>query len=187
MWRLFLAVPLPVPVREAVRAAQVGLAEHKLPLRWVDPEQSHLTLKFLGDTPPTKVDALADRFGELVNSSNAVELTTDHLGAFPHARTPHVVWIGATGEVEPVQELVSALDEAAVAFGFDAERRVYRPHVTVGRWMYAAHKPFDIADLLQDTPVQAAELPIDRVQLIRSILRARGPEYTLLAEWPLAT
>jgi 2'-5' RNA ligase len=96
------------------------------------------------------------------------------------------VWIGASGDVEPVQALVSAFDEAAVGFGFDVEKRVYRPHVTVGRWVYTAQKPFDITEQLRDTPVHEAALPVDRVQLIRSILRPRGPEYTLVTEWPLS-
>lgn len=184
-WRLFVAVPIPEAVQQAVRAAQAGLAEHKLPLRWVDPSVGHLTLKFLGDTPLAKVEALTGQLAEAVGKHEAAELTTDHLGAFPHARAPHVVWLGAAGELAAVQALVSAIDTAAAGFGFDLEQRVYRPHVTVGRWVYAAQKAFDITDILRDTPVEAARLPVDRVQVIRSILRARGPEYTVVAEWPL--
>lgn len=144
-----------------------------------------MTLKFLGDTPAAKVDALAVGLNDAVRAHAVTELVTHQLGAFPSTRAPHVVWVGAEGDVAGVQALVEAVDTTAAAFGFDIEKRVYRPHITLGRWRYNAQAPFDITDILRNTQVEAVALPVERVQLIRSILRASGPEYTVVAEWPL--
>jgi 2'-5' RNA ligase len=184
---LFLALPAPDDVKQRVEAAQRELRTHRLPVRWVDQALSHITLKFLGNTPGDRVDALMGQLAGAVGSHRSNELVTQELGAFPNPRRPHVLWLGIGGNLTEAQALAVSIDDTAAEFGFARETRAFRPHITVGRWRYQDGQAFDITEILRDTVVPPAPVTVERVQLIRSILRARGPEYTVLAEWPLAS
>jgi len=184
-WRLFLALPTTDEVQACVSDAQLALRAHRLPVRWVDEELTHITVKFLGDTPRDRVDALKEQLAAAVAGHNASRLATAELGAFPNPRKPYVLWLGVGGELAAVQALAGSIDDVAAQFDVERSHRPFRPHVTIGRWRYQDGQAFDITELLRETAIPSAPLPVERVQLIRSILRARGPEYTVIAEWPL--
>ena len=88
----------------------------------------HLTLAFLGDVPPDRLDALRT-IGDGVRAP-ATEITLDRLGYWPHNR---IVWAGASKMSEALVQLVQRLGEALGAAGFRTERRPFAPHVTLLR------------------------------------------------------
>jgi len=184
-WRLFLALPTNEDVRDRVSQAQLALRAHQLPVGWVDEELAHITVKFLGNVPRHRVDALIEQLAAAVSGHNASRLATAELGAFPNTRKPHVLWLGVDGELAMVQALAASIDDVAARFDVERSHRPFRPHVTIGRWRYQDGQAFDITEILRATTIPSAPLPVERVQLVRSILRARGPEYTVIAEWPL--
>src|SRR5687768_5360717 len=81
-WRLFVAVPLPEPVRELVRETTEGLAAEGWPVRWVAAEAAHLTLHFLGATEPERAELLRLALAPVVERHVAFELRTAGLGVF---------------------------------------------------------------------------------------------------------
>src|SRR4051812_2134053 len=95
--RLFIAVPAPPEVRaaaEAVIRRLQGLGD----VRWVTGDRLHLTLKFLGDTPPNQVPKLGALLKEDANKNSPFVVELGGVGAFPNPRRPQTLWLGVQGE-----------------------------------------------------------------------------------------
>ena len=98
--RIFVALNLPKKERERIHRAARALREEDLPVRWVDPDAYHVTLKFLGDVRPEKVTDIEEALGRVANSTAPFELDLGGFGAFPTIRNPRVVWLGVDASPE---------------------------------------------------------------------------------------
>lgn len=179
--RLFLAVEIPAPLRDALSAHLAGVpGAWPLPGRPVAPVQWHLTLRFLGDTG-------AEAGGRLVESlagmalGEPFELTFGGLGAFPRADRAQVLWLGLAGGREGLRALAASVERAVVAAGFGAERRAFSGHLTLAR----LRPPADLRRLIAAVPPFDRALAVERVVLVRSQLSRGGPCYQALACFPL--
>jgi 2'-5' RNA ligase len=181
--RLFIAIELPPPVQAVMTATIRTLATRNLAVRWVDPAGTHLTLKFLGATPPDRVDALAVAMHETVATQNSFQLATADLGVFPNLRAPRVVWIGVTGDLAALHTLQAGVEGKIAPLGFPTEQRPFSPHLTLGRSDKAATGSqraaigATVAAMTAPTPVT---WQVSRLALIRSELLPTGARYTAL-------
>jgi RNA 2',3'-cyclic 3'-phosphodiesterase len=131
----FVALELPRVMQVAI-GAEIPRLEKELPgIRWMDPLRTHLTLRFLGWTTRERLNALEPHLGAAARACLPMDATISGLGTFPpHGPArPRVLWVGA-GIPQSGITLQAACDAAAVACGFPPERRVFRAHVTLGRW-----------------------------------------------------
>ena len=131
----FVALELPRVMQTAI-AAEIPRLERDLPgIRWMDPLRSHLTLRFLGWTTRERVSVLQPHLGAAAKACLPLDATISGLGTFPpHGPDrPRVLWLGVDLPQSGIR-LQAACDAAAVACGFPPERRVFRAHVTLGRW-----------------------------------------------------
>lgn len=176
--RLFVAINFSDAVRSRIADAVAPLREAGYPVRWVRPELVHLTLKFLGDVDPDKVDGVGSALGETVPRSRAFVLPVGGAGAFPTARKPRIIWVGCEG-VPALELLQHEIERAMSDVGFPIEGRAFRPHLTVGRVRRDA-SPVAFAGLEADlAAVKIAEDPlIEAVDLMESQLGPGGPKYT---------
>lgn len=129
--RLFVAIDLPEEVTESLERICVGLPG----ARWNDPEQYHLTLRFIGE-----VDGLVYRDIEAGLAEVDFEpftLSLQGFGHFPPRGEPKVLWAGVT-PTDPIEPLRRAVDRVVNAAGVQPERRKFSPHVTVARFPYGA-------------------------------------------------
>ncbi|MFP4309053.1 MAG: RNA 2',3'-cyclic phosphodiesterase, partial [Desulfococcaceae bacterium] len=111
--RAFIAFSLPEPVIAHLRILQKSLRDAGLDdLRFVRPENIHLTLRFLGDVDPSAVDAIAGAMAEAAAEAAPLSLTARGIGAFPAVRKARVVWAGLAGETA---ELISFRGRVAEA------------------------------------------------------------------------
>ena len=185
MLRLFVALELPPAVREALRSAQAGLKEARLPVRWVDPEGAHLTLKFLGSTRPEQVPAISAALADVARAHRPLELETAELGCFPHARAPRVVWLGLAGAVQALGALRDDVERLIAPLGFPTEQRPFSPHLTLGRTSKDATRQ-DVARI--GPVITATHAPpaiywrVGSISLMRSDLGPAGARYTRLTE-----
>jgi len=131
--RLFFALEMPPPVR----ATLAELLERLRPLgrgvRWVDAEAIHLTLRFLGEIEPARLEALTAAARSGTGSCSALRLRTGGLGAFPERGRARVVWIALSDEDGALAALHAALEAALERQGFGREQRPFAPHLTLGR------------------------------------------------------
>ncbi len=94
--RLFVAIPMPDTVRNAISGVQQELqrlVSHDA-IRWTKPGQFHLTLRFLGDVPGARVAALQEAVNAVCAGKPALSLRAQGVGFFPNARSPRVIWAG---------------------------------------------------------------------------------------------
>lgn len=194
-WRVFIAVPVPDAVRQHVATIIASLQQQEWPVRWSDPSLAHITLHFLGEIPVEDVELARMTLGEIAAEHEAFDLRTADLGAFPSIRKPRVLWLGLWGPTHRLESLYNELGDALDAFDFDIEDADFHPHITLGRLRSQSTAKLT-ADIREHFGKMAADgsassknpvpLPVTEIQLIRSHLSADGPEYEVLASYPLA-
>ncbi len=182
--RTFVAVELSDDLKHELRGAQKQLksAPGAFTVRWVEPDNMHLTLKFLGNVPRSRVEELGDALAP-ISELAPFSLNAEGLGCFPSVRRPNVVWVGLGGPVDRIEALARQVDDVLAAKGIEREARPFSPHLTLGRVNRDA-RPADramLGDAIQKFPrVVYGAVPVDAVHLIQSDLRPGGPVYTIL-------
>ncbi len=186
--RAFIALDLPDSVRRTLRRLQTALREAGLRARWVRPENSHLTVRFLGDVPPSAVSVITVVLEQVPSAHTAAALTVRQLGVFPSLRRPRVIWAGLGGEVGKLREIKEAVDSGlAVADRtlFPVETRPFRAHLTLGRFKGRVDPERLGRALRTHAGFAPAAFTADRLVLYRSELTPRGAVYTALGRWML--
>lgn len=183
--RLFVALEPPEPVRRRLAAVAVELrraaGRAADDVRWVPPENVHLTLQFLGAVPEGRVRDVAAAVGAAAEASRPLSLEVRGAGGFPNARRPRVVWAGVAGEDAALEALARDLGRRLAPLGFPPEERTFSAHLTLGRARDRRGAP-GLAGALAHageaagTPWRATELV-----LFESHLSPKGPRYEAIA------
>ena len=188
--RLFIAIAVPLDVRQEIGRAQGRLQRNSPPgaIRWTRPEQFHVTLKFLGDVPSEHTAALEKSVAAVCSASSALRLSADGIGFFPNAHKPRVIWTGARDDSGLLSELHRQIDQA-LRWLAPAERpEKFTGHITLGR--FKPGRPAAIQKLLElvsDLHGQHFGVWQAReVDIIRSELTSVGAEHLPIASLPLA-
>jgi len=174
---LFVALTPSPDVQRAVWEAFAPLRARPMPVKWVPPENVHLTLKFLGEVAAGRQDEIIGALASAVQGARTITLVVRGAGAFPNERTPRVIWAGI--EPDPAIEILAdRLERSCATLGFPTEGRAFRPHLTLGRAERAtrARDWVGVAELLDELHVDASTM-LDGVDLVRSELRRGGSVY----------
>ena len=155
-------------------------------LRLTDPEQAHLTLKFLGDTDPDRLPALVDELGRAVAESGVDPFCAEFagLGVFPSLEYISVVWLGVREGGEQFTRLHEATEERTTAMGFDPKDHEFTPHVTLARMDHAGGKELVQSVVGERDPV-VGEMRVESVALTESELTDSGPRYSTVERFEL--
>jgi len=187
-WRLFFAVELPADVRE--RAYEIGRRLARAAggaVKWVEVENLHVTLKFVGGVPVGRVDEVVAAGRVAAAAGRSVELVLGGAGAFPSARSPRVLWIGVSGEIEPLGRVAAELDRLLSEAGLaEPEGRPFKPHLTLGRVRRGARAPELTSALAELSNSQAGRVTVEDFVLMRSHLSPRGPAYEVVERFRLS-
>lgn len=181
MRRCFLAVPIPPDIC-AMASKWVGtVGPGARGVKWVAPEDMHLTLKFFGGVDDRGVFEISRAIQELARDREMFSVEVHGLGAFPDIDRPRTIWAGIGEGREDLLNLQQQLDASLEALGFTRERRRFSPHLTLGRVRGEA----DFGELPERLRM-GAELPlgameIEELTLFSSELHRHGPEYTRMA------
>lgn len=178
--RLFVAVPIPGHITEELER---WTRAHKdnLPFRkWAHPQDYHITLQFLGDTPAAKTEALLSALLEVQAAPMALAL--NGAGTFGPPKAPRVLWTAITGDLERLTSLHTAVIQATRSLGFEPEDRPYTPHITLAR-SFAGGEPISI-DATANAPA-GVKWEADRFVLMRTHMHA-SPMYEVIGEFPLS-
>lgn len=185
--RLFIAIELPKTVHNSIRSALLALqkASPRNAIRWVPPENLHLTLKFLGDTPQHDLLRVQGHLRQALEGFTSFDIEVSGAGSFPDGRKPRIIWLGlkdTTGQLASLQDKVEA---AMLSIGYTAEARPFKAHLTVGRVRQGLS-----VDTLQRIGQGIKQAEIDylalwscqAVQLMQSELKADGAIYSCLTQ-----
>jgi 2'-5' RNA ligase len=131
--RLFLAVALTDADRQKLDHIRRHLASARADVKWVEAENLHLTLRFLGEVSSGRVGQIEDVVQPVVQALPMPQVCLGGLGTFPPNGPPRVVWCGFQRGTEALRRLVQKLSDVLTGLGFEPEQRRYTPHVTLGR------------------------------------------------------
>jgi len=184
--RLFIGIKLPKKQRTRIHRAARILREGEYPVRWIDPDNFHITLKFLGEVRGEQVESIEQALTQVASATKAFATELSGFGAFPTIRSPRVIWlrVGATPELRCMkQDLEWALGDV----GFEAETRAFHPHITLGRADESsgpgAFRGFDT--MMADMEC-GGDLRVHKLDLMRSHLTREGARYSVLGSAKLA-
>ena len=187
--RSFIAIHLPEQTQRKIGEV-IEQFENKVstPVRWVRPQNIHLTLKFLGDVSPANLQHVEDILEAQADELEPFELSIAGLGAFPNPRHPRVIWIGIKAP-KVLFNLQAHIESETQKLGYASEPRKFSPHLTLGRVSRNA-SPAEVralSDALNNIKIgQIDTLHVKSIHLFRSDLKPGGAVYTSLFIAPLA-
>jgi 2'-5' RNA ligase len=175
--RAFIAVQLPSDVKQEMGLVADVLAGQipERSVRWVKPDLMHITLRFLGETAVSKLDAISQAIDNAAKNQAPLKLHLHGTGCFPNAKRPRVIWVGLAGQVPELAAFKRNLDGGLVDLGWEMEKRPFKPHLTLGRVKDAKK----LRGLSWDVDVKEKEIPVTAVYLIESQLTPQGSIYTV--------
>jgi 2'-5' RNA ligase len=184
--RTFVALDLDAPVRRAAREIIERLARGHSSVRWVAPENLHLTFKFLGDVPETELYQVCRAVTRAVDGQTAFRVDCGGVGAFPSVARPRTIWLGLDDPDGRLVQLHGRMEEELGELGFPRELRPFVPHITLGRVAQGSRRLETLLDRLQaEANADAGSVTVQECRIYASELGPDGPVYTVLGRAPL--
>jgi 2'-5' RNA ligase len=188
--RAFIAVDLPPSVLDALGQI-TGQLQDKLsdtPVRWVDNQKMHLTLKFLGDISTENISMVKKTLLTEGVKRSPLELGIGGIGAFPKMRHPRVIWVGVEAPSD-FFDLRRGIEDSVARLGYNYDKYEFTPHLTLGRISRkaSARDVRTVGHVLHEFQVgYLGAARIEEVHLYRSDLSSEGAKYTCLFSAPLS-
>jgi RNA 2',3'-cyclic 3'-phosphodiesterase len=182
--RLFVALQIPSAVKEEISALLEQLRAASPQTSWVRSENLHVTLKFIGEAPETKLGAICDALST-IRSGRPATLDFRGLGYFPGEKHPRVLWAGIAASAN-LKTLASDIEHAMEGLGFPREERTFSPHLTLTRFQSPRIAEKLRAVVHENTSRDFGSLQAGEFHLVQSKLKSSGAEYTTLQSFPFA-
>lgn len=163
-----------------MRALQMSLTSTQADIKCVEPENLHITLKFLGEVGNAQLDQLIKSVQEVTVEPFQMLLTG--LGVFPKLNRPRTVWMGVENGATELTKVFSDIERKLVNLGFEAERRSFHPHLTVCRIRSSRNRAPLVEEITRQAIYELGTVHVDKIVLKKSVLTQSGPIYTNLAE-----
>lgn len=181
--RLFVAIDLNDGARRAIEAEQRRLVEalgHGSSLKWIRPEQLHLTLAFLGEIDEPRAMAVIGSMSADIIEVAPFSIVFAGLGVFPPRGAPRVLWIGLSVGTLDVIEVRRQVTGRLSQVGVVLDARAFHPHLTLARWR--DHRPTDRRVVAAaDSGAGVARVEVSVVTLYQSRLFSSEPTHTVMA------
>lgn len=188
--RAFIAIEIPSDIKTFLKDLQSRLKRNNPnSIKWVEPKNMHLTLKFLGNISTSQIDPVTSAMQISVSAVHPFHLKIKALGAFPNINRPQVLWIGLNGDLVALSDLQHVLDLNLSKLGFEADNRPFSAHLTLGRVRETAtlmEKQNIGITLAADHFESNLGFAVQSLNLIQSQLSSTGPSYTCLYSIRLA-
>ncbi|MFP4458352.1 MAG: RNA 2',3'-cyclic phosphodiesterase [Candidatus Zixiibacteriota bacterium] len=180
--RLFIALEIPKEIRNFIwEDVSSILRKSNIKVSWVKPDNMHITLKFLGDTPNSKIQEIISVLNEIFDSAPKIETKLGKAGTFG-GRNPRVVWITPDGGIEMMKGLAGQINNRLASLGFKKDKRRFSTHLTLGRVRQRRNtEPLKIEIEKLDYP--PLRFSISSAVLIRSTLTQHGAIYEPIKIW----
>jgi 2'-5' RNA ligase len=179
--RTFIAVDLDKVVRQRTIALQETLKESGTEVKWVGPENLHVTLLFLGEVDEREVPEVCRLVAETAGEHPKFTMSVESSGGFPNSLRPRIVWVGVGAGTQELCSIHDDLETAFLNLGFRREDRKYSPHITLGR--VKSDRPTEslATALAQQAGWKGGEIQVTELLVMGSKLTPEGPEYTVLS------
>ena len=179
--RCFIAIDIedPVLIENIVRLQNDILSVQTTGIKMVEPQNIHLTLRFLGEISLSMVKEVE----KILNSItyNKFYMSLEGVGAFPSIYNPRVIWIGVNEGREKLRELHSMLEPKIRRLGIMPDHKSFEPHVTIAR-VKSRRRENLVSILKKVKEMYIGRMIVDNIRLKKSTLTPRGPIYDTLFE-----
>lgn len=180
--RAFIACEFPKNIISAIGKVQENLRSYGLKVRWIRPENMHLTLKFLGNIERTVAQRIAGTISESVKGCGPISISAKGIGVFPTLKRPRILWAGLAGGNDALRQLHRNLESNLERIGFPKENKHFKGHLTLGRFRGKAD-PKQLIDAIEAFEGFKTEaFVIDHLILFKSELLPAGPLYSKLTQ-----
>jgi len=178
--RLFVAIELSDEVRSALAVAQNAFGRTIDGVRWVRPEQLHLTVKFLGETPDADVPRVAEAVARGAARSRPFEMQLTECGCFPPRGPVRIVWVGTHDPSGSLQDCVNAAEDEMEKIGFPKESRPFSAHLTIGR-AKEGRSTGEVRSAVESAKVKPVRQAVHELTLMSSVLSPKGSSYSVVS------
>ena len=184
--RIFIAIPLPDNIQKQVSFLQDRLRKSKADIKWVNPDNIHITLKFLGDIDNKIIEIMTQNLRKKIKSYFSFDVFISNMGAFPSPLCPQIIWAGIHEARCACVLLQKEVELCAEKSGIKKEIRAFFPHLTLGRVRSQKNKQELIRILEEEKDFSiTTKIPVKKIVLFSSLLTRQGPIYSSLEEFPL--
>jgi 2'-5' RNA ligase len=180
--RTFIAIELPEQIIDSISRIQERLQPYGFKVRWVRPQNIHLTLKFLGNIQKVQTEKISQAIFESAHGFAPISTAAKGIGAFPSIKRPRVIWVGLAGQIYQLQKLQKMLDEKLAVNGFPKEKRKFKGHLTLGRVKNKIDPQRLLEAVKEFAGFESEPFVTDKVALFKSELKPAGAVYTKLME-----
>lgn len=186
--RLFIAIELSRQIQQALSELIIQLSPlADRTVKWMQPDHIHLTLVFLGDTPPAQLAKLSTVLSSVAGLHPSFELSAQGCGVFPNPNRPRVLWAGITCPPDLIR-IQKDMEAQLSPLGVRAEDRPFSPHLTLGRVNDAANLE-TLKSVVQSLQKQEksvfGNVTVKKFTLFQSTLTPQGPIYTPIQRFSL--
>lgn len=188
--RIFIAINLKEEIREYLSAIKNNLTFGESKIKWVEKENLHLTLKFIGDTNQQLLELINIKLKEITSQYNTfiIKLSPD-IGLFPLSAKkiniiPRVIWVGIEEKNNILKNFFNSMEEGLSEIGIPKENKGFSSHITLGRIKYLKDKR-RLINLINSITIQNYSQKIESIELMESKLTPKGPYYSILHQYPL--
>jgi 2'-5' RNA ligase len=182
--RCFIAIDVPVTVKKEIGAILEILEKHDADIKWVAPENIHLTLKFLGPTPDTLLPRITDTVSNILSSYKPFYIRIYTTGVFPSRKYPRVIWTGID-DSEVLRKLKNDIEQSLSLLSFAKEDKEFKPHLTIGRIRSQKGIINVLSELDNYKTKDFGTVHVQEIRLMKSELKPKGAEYTCLSAMAL--
>lgn len=180
--RCFIAIELSPEIKAALQKIEDELRPNISGVKWVKPENIHLTLKFLGHIKPDTLESIKTTLRDVVSGTKPFAIRLSSASAFPSSfGSPRAIWIGVDRGDKESADLSDRIEEKTAALGIEKENRVFHPHLTLGRIDFLKDK-YPLKNAFSSLKVPAVEMTASKLTLFQSTLTQGCPIYTILKE-----
>jgi 2'-5' RNA ligase len=178
--RSFIALELSDETKKELSALIQQLKTAGADVKWSNPNNIHLTLKFLGHITHDRIDVVKKAIDTVAHATAVFQFTLAGTGAFPKPSYPRVIWVGIREGKQTICNLAEAIETYLEKNGFTREDRPFSPHLTVGRVKSSKNRQNLVAQLEGNAFASKHAVEVNHITLFQSTLRPQGPIYTPL-------
>jgi len=180
-YRTFIGLPLRVEgiFLQARHKLIASLKEERI--SWTNPDQYHVTLRFIGDTDFVKVKEIGNKLHAGIHIPERISLDIASLASFGPRKRPRVIWLGFE-ETDFFENLKSEVDHVLKQCGIPATEQPFRAHLTLGRVRSLQNLQGYYHAVEEMKQLFPGSVIFEKLVFFRSILGPRGPEYRVLDE-----
>lgn len=183
--RTFIAIGLPQKIIDTLSKLQLGLKDTGADVKWVEPENIHLTMKFLGEIDEGTKEKVVDIIRKVAAQNPAFTAAISTFGAFPKIDYPRVIWAGLGRGDNESKKIAKEIEQELEKIGIPAEDRAFTSHITLGRVRSSKNRSKLVQELKEleselNPRLAGLEFEVNAISLYKSNLSPKGPVYEVL-------